>query len=32
VLEPSASDGEMAVEELKGHKLPGIDQIRAKFI
>jgi hypothetical protein len=31
VLEPSTFDVEMAIEKLKGHKLPGIDQIPAKL-
>ena len=32
VSEPSAFEGELAVEELKSHKLPGIDQIQAELI
>jgi len=27
VLEPSASEVELAIEKLKGHKTPGIDKI-----
>jgi hypothetical protein len=30
--EPSASEVELAVEELKSHKSPGIDQIAAELI
>ena len=32
VLEPSASEVELAIEKLKGHKSPGIDQIPAELI
>jgi hypothetical protein len=32
VPEPSASEVEMAIEKLKRHKSPGIDQIRAELI
>jgi hypothetical protein len=32
VPEPSASEVEMAIEKLKRHKSPGIDQIPAEFI
>ena len=32
VPEPSASEFELAIEKLKSHKSPGIDQIPAEFI
>jgi hypothetical protein len=32
VPEPIAFKGEMAIEKLKGHKSPGIDQIPAEVI
>jgi hypothetical protein len=32
VPEPSAFEVEMAIEKLKSHKSPGIDQIRAELI
>ena len=32
VLEPSAFEGELAIEKLKSHKSPGIDQIPAELI
>jgi len=32
VPEPSASDVELAIEKLKSHESPGIDQIPAEFI
>ena len=32
VLEPSAFDFELAIEKLKSHKSPGIDQIPAELI
>jgi len=32
VPEPSASEFESAIEKLKSHKLPGIDQIPAELI
>jgi len=32
VTEPSASEVELAIEKLKGHKSPGIDQIPAELI
>jgi len=32
VPEPSAFDVELAIEELKSHKSPGIDQIPAELI
>ena len=32
VAEPSAFDVELAIEKLKGHKSPGIDQIPAELI
>ena len=32
VLEPSAIEVEMAIEKLKNHKSPGIDQIQAELI
>jgi len=32
VLEPSASEFELAIDELKSHKSPGIDQILAELI
>jgi hypothetical protein len=32
VPEPSAFEVEMVIEELKGYKLPGVDQIPAELI
>ena len=32
LLEPSASEVELAIDKLKSHKSPGIDQIPAKLI
>jgi len=32
VLEPSASEVELAIDKLKSHKSPGIDQIPAELI
>jgi len=32
VPEPSASEVELAIDKLKSHKLPGIDQILAELI
>jgi hypothetical protein len=32
VTEPNASEVELAIEKLKSHRLPGIDQIPAAFI
>jgi hypothetical protein len=31
IIEPSASEDELAIEKLKSHKSPGIDQIPAEM-